>query len=207
MHDMKTELYNIKGEVIGNVELSDAVFNAKWNADLVHQAVQAQIANKRQPIAHAKGRGEVRGGGRKPWRQKGTGRARHGSIRSPLWKGGGATHGPRKDRSFEVKLNKKMKRQAIHSVLSKKLKESQVKIVDALSLQAPKTKELAALLKNFYKKTPNTLLLINPQNKTVFRASRNIPHVKGLEAHSANVYDIVRYRDVLIDQAAVGMIQ
>src|SRR3989338_6971942 len=112
---MKAQLYNLKGEVIGDIDLKDEIFGVKWNADVVHQALQAQIANTRKPIAHTKGRGEVRGGGKKPLRQKGTGRARHGSIRSPLWKGGGVTHGPTKDKIFAKKINKKMKRLAIVS--------------------------------------------------------------------------------------------
>ena len=201
---MKAQLYNLKGEVIGDIDLKDEIFGVKWNADVVHQALQAQIANTRKPIAHTKGRGEVRGGGKKPWRQKGTGRARHGSIRSPLWKGGGVTHGPTKDKIFAKKINKKMKRLAIVSALSRKLKDGNVKVVDAFSLQAPKTKELAGALKVFYKGTPHALLVPTGGNRTVFRASRNIPNVKSIDARSLNVYDVLRYRDILIEQPAIA---
>ncbi len=204
---MKTQLYNTKGEVVGDIELSDAIFKVRWNPDLVHQALQAQLANKREPIAHVKGRGEVSGGGRKPWRQKGTGRARHGSTRSPLWKGGGRTHGPSKERSFAVKINTKMKRQAIHSLLSKKLADHEFRVVDSLTLQEPKTKSLVNILKGFYKGTPHVLLLPSGDNKFIFRASSNIPKVKTLHVQSMNIYDLLRYRDVLIDRSAVPLIQ
>lgn len=204
---MKADLYNLKGAVVGSVELNDAVFGATWNADLVHQAVATQIANKRAPIAHARTRGEVSGGGKKPWRQKGTGRARHGSIRSPIWKGGGVAHGPRNERSYAKKLNKAMKRQALYSALSRKLKDGNIKIVDTLTLSAPKTKELAGVLKNFYSTKPSVLLVPAGAKHIVFRASRNIPNVKSLHASSLNVYDVIRYRDILIDQSALSVLK
>ena len=118
---MKTSLYNLKGEAIGEIDLPEKFFGYKWNPDLVHRVLMAQAANRRSPWAHAKGRGEVRGGGVKPWKQKHTGRARHGSIRSPIWKGGGVSHGPKKDRDYSQKVNKKMAKAAVFSVLSKKL--------------------------------------------------------------------------------------
>ena len=127
---MTTEVYNLQGQRVGKLELPGNIFGVKWNPVLVHQALLAQLANRRNPWAHAKGRGEVRGGGRKPWRQKGTGRARHGSIRSPLWVGGGKAHGPIKSRDYSQKLNKKMRRLAILSVLSKKAKDGDIKFFD-----------------------------------------------------------------------------
>src|SRR5258708_29946620 len=120
---MQTDLYNLKNEKIGTIDLPDKIFAAKWNAVLVKQVLDAQAANRRVPWAHAKFRGEVRGGGRKPWRQKGTGRARHGSTRSPLWVGGGKAHGPRNERDYSQKVNKKMKRGALFAALSRKVKE------------------------------------------------------------------------------------
>src|SRR5579862_9363905 len=117
---MKADVYNLKDEVVGSVELPENVFGARWNAALIKQVLDSQLANRRSPWAHVKERGEVRGGGKKPWRQKGTGRARHGSTRSPLWVGGGVSHGPSKDRDYSEKVNKKMKRAALFSVLSKK---------------------------------------------------------------------------------------
>ena len=122
---MQIDLYNAGGSIIGKADLPEKMFGQKWNPDLVHQVLAAQESNARKPLAHAKGRGEVRGGGKKPWRQKGTGRARHGSIRSPLWKGGGVTHGPTKERNFEKKINKKMRRAALFSILSRKTKEQE----------------------------------------------------------------------------------
>ena len=119
---MKAKVYNLKGEVVKETELSDVIFLHPWNSDLVYQALRIQTANRRHPLAHAKNRAEVSGGGRKPWKQKGTGRARQGSIRSPIWKGGGVTHGPTKEKIFARKLNKKMLRGAIHSVLAKRFK-------------------------------------------------------------------------------------
>src|SRR3989344_8010007 len=137
---MKTQVYNLKGEKVGDIELSDKIFARDWNPDLVHQVMLAQAANRRHPWAHTKNRGEVRGGGIKPWKQKHTGRSRQGSIRSPIWKGGGVSHGPVSERDFSKKINKKMLRAAIYSVLSKKLSDGQLKVIDSLELEAPKTK-------------------------------------------------------------------
>src|SRR3989338_9341694 len=126
---MKLPLYNQKAEKVGQIDLVDQVFNLEMNKDLLHQVVTSQIANQRQTIAHTKGRGEERGGGKKPWRQKGTGRARHGSIRSPLWKGGGTTFGPRNEKSFEKKLNRKVKTKALFTLLSAKMREGNILLV------------------------------------------------------------------------------
>ncbi len=144
---MKADVYNLKNEVVGTVELPATVFGTKWNATLVQQVLEAQLANARQPWAHVMDRSEVRGGGKKPWRQKGTGRARHGSTRSPIWVGGGKAHGPRNDKDYSQKVNKKMKRVALFSVLSKKIKDGEVKIFDTLVVETPKTKTVASALK------------------------------------------------------------
>ena len=144
---MKAPVYNWEKKEVGSVELNDAIFSAKWNADLVHQIVVASQANKRHPWAHTKGRGEVRGGGIKPWKQKGTGRARHGSIRSPLWRGGGVSHGPTKERDFSQKINKKMFRTGLHSVLAKKLADGEMVFIDSFILKTLKTKEIFSNLK------------------------------------------------------------
>src|SRR3989338_2870949 len=133
---MEAKIYNQKGKVAGTVELPERVFAAKFRADLVHQVVESMRSNSRAGTADTKGRGEVRGGGRKPWRQKGTGRARHGSIRSPIWVGGGVTHGPLKEKNYKRKISKKMRAQALYSVLSKKLKEGEIVFIDSLSLPA-----------------------------------------------------------------------
>lgn len=205
---MKTEIYNLKGEKQGEIDLPEAIFAKPWNPDLVYQALRVQTANARKPWAHTKGRGEVSGGGKKPWRQKGTGRARHGSIRSPLWKGGGVTHGPTKNKKYELKINKKMLRAAIHNALSKKLADNELKIIDSLKLNSHKTKELAAGLKNFFKgQSASVLLIPDKENKLIYRASRNIPKIKSLAVGSLNVKELLQYKNVLIDKMAISEIK
>lgn len=197
---MKTAVYNKYSEKVGEVELSDGIFARPWNANLVHQIVVALAANRRKPIAHTKDRSEVSGGGKKPWRQKGTGRSRHGSIRSPLWRGGGITFGPRNDRDFSQKINKKMARAALHTVLSKKLADGELRIIDDLTVAQPKTKELKWVLQS-------TLLVPMPDNKAIYRASANLPRVKTLAAQSLNVEDVLKYKNILIDQKAAEQLK
>ena len=183
--------------------MPDRIFAVKWNPDLVSQALNAQLANARESLAHAKGRGEVSGGGKKPWRQKGTGRARHGSIRSPIWRGGGVAHGPSKDKIFAVKINKKMKQAAIFSVLSKKLSEGELKVVESLAVSEPKTKLAAKMIGVFSK---SALVIPSSENKNIYRASANIPKIKSLGAESLNVYDLLCYKNVLLEKGAVELI-
>lgn len=207
---MKVDLYDIAGKKQGSIEVSDAIFAYEWNADLVHQAVLAQQANARRPWAHAKGRGEVSGGGIKPWRQKGTGRARHGSIRSPIWKGGGASHGPVKGRNFAQKLNKKMVRAALYSALSKKLAAGELKFVSAVPTGKGKTKEVFTALKGFFaakRELPSTLLVSPVKNGALVRAARNIDRVQVLAGNSLNIVDVVNARNILVEQAAVTEIK
>ena len=137
---MTVDIYNQQNKKVDKMELPDNIFNIKWNPDLVWQTAMVMNANRRQILAHTKDRGEVKGGGKKPWRQKGTGRARAGSIRSPLWKGGGVTFGPTKERNFKRKINKKMRRLAFFSLISKKIKDSELKIIDSLDINSFKTK-------------------------------------------------------------------
>ncbi len=209
---MKVPIYNLQHQQTGEAEVSDAVFGARWNPDLVHQIVTATAANRRKPLAHAKTRGEVSGGGKKPWRQKGTGRARHGSIRSPLWKGGGVTHGPRNDRSYKVHVNKKMARAALHSVLSKKLAEREIFFIDAISLSEPKTKILSGMLAAFFaqpkkKYAVSTLLVPARGEKGVFRAARNIKTVTTVAAGTMSAEDVLRHASVLIAAGATDEIK
>src|SRR3990167_7590904 len=143
---MEQELYTWEGKKAGTVTVPEELFALPWNADLVHQVITAMQSNARAGTAHAKGRGEVRGGGRKPWRQKGTGRARHGSSRSPIWKGGGVTHGPRKDKIYAKKINQKMRQKALLVSLSRKFKDGEILFVDSLELQEPKAKQARAVL-------------------------------------------------------------
>src|ERR1700735_5511988 len=145
---MNADVYNLQNEKVGTMELPADIFGARWNAALVKQVIDAQLANRRSPWAHTKTRGEVSGGGKKPWRQKGTGRARHGSTRSPLWVGGGVAHGPRNDKNFSRKINKKMKAKALYTILSRKMKDGEVLFVDSFTFKAPKTKEALSVLKN-----------------------------------------------------------
>jgi len=198
---MKTKVYNLNGKSVGEVDVPDAFFARPWNADLVHQAVVTQQANRRRPVAHSRDRSEVSGGGRKPWRQKGTGRARHGSTRSPLWVGGGVTHGPRNTKVTKKKINKKMQKAALYSALSKRFKDGEVKVVDSLALSSPKTKELAIALKNF---SNNVLLVPASENKGVVRAARNIPKVGTVRPDSLNIESVLKHKNILIDQSAIA---
>jgi large subunit ribosomal protein L4 len=202
---MIAELYDNSAKVAGKIDLPDRVFSATWKPDIVHQALIAQQNNVRKPVAHTKGRSEVRGGGKKPWKQKGTGRARHGSIRSPIWKGGGVTHGPSKERIFAVKINKKMKQAAIFSVLSKRLAEGELKIVNSFAVSEPKTKLVTKLIAPFFEKA-NALIIPSGDNKSVYRASANIPKVKSLDAKSLNVYDLLCYKNILLEKEAIEII-
>lgn len=201
---MKIPVYNLTDQVVGETEVADEIFARPWNPDLVEQALRVQVANRRKPIADTKGRGEVSGGGRKPWRQKGTGRARHGSIRSPLWRGGGVSHGPHAETQFAKRLPKRMLRAAIHAALSKKLSENDLKVIEGLRIAAPKTKELARTLKVF---ASSALLIPGEAHSSLYRAARNLPRVKALAPEALNVYDIMRYRAILIDRAALSLIR
>ncbi|MBI1960875.1 MAG: 50S ribosomal protein L4 [Candidatus Liptonbacteria bacterium] len=206
---MKTiDVVNLNNEKTGTMELPEHVFGVAWNETLVHEALVAQDANARRPIAHAKGRGEVRGGGKKPWRQKGTGRARHGSIRSPLWVGGGVTHGPSKERVFAKKMNKKAFRKALFSALSRKVNDGEFTVIDTLDVAKPKTKEAVAAISRFFDKKNAVSALLVPRAgaNNIVRAARNIPHVKSISSSSLNVRDILAFRRIFADQAAIGEI-
>ncbi len=213
---MLTNLYNQNGEVISQIELPDEIFGLKINSDLLHQAVLAQLGNSRQVLAHTKDRSEVRGGGKKPWRQKGTGRARHGSIRSPLWKGGGVTFGPTKERNFSKSINKKMKRAALFMALSGKAADRQLVVFDNLTVEKPKTKLVDQVLKNLaekldtqtLKRKKNSLVLVTPDtDKNIERSARNLPYAKVLSAKSLNVLDILNYKYLLLMRGSIPIIQ
>lgn len=206
---MKTPLYNIKAENIGDVEIPDAIFNRPWNPDLVHQAVVMYAANARQMVAHTKTRGEVRGGGKKPWRQKGTGQARHGSRRSPIWVGGGVTFGPRNDKNYSKKMSKKMKRAALSSALSEYIRRGNLKVVEGLSVSEPKTKEALKIINNFFgvTKRPSVLIVPSAAEKNLFRASRNIPRTEITPGDSLNTYRLTKNQTVLIDKEAITEIE
>ncbi len=216
-YGMKTELYNQNAEVIGEAELPDGIFGVKMNPDLVHQAIVAQMANARQVIAHTKGRGEVRGGGKKPWRQKGTGRARHASIRSPIWKGGGVAFGPTKERNFEKKINKKTKRKALFMALSSKVTDKELMLLDSLKLSAPKTKEALNVInslsgkmagyKNMKKKRDSILFVMPEKDKMILQAVNNLPFVETTDAKSLNVRDLLEKKYLILLKDAVPVIE
>ncbi len=208
---MKTDVYNLKNEKVGSLELPAKVFGAKWREELVRQVLKAQLANRRDPWAHAKGRGEVSGGGRKPWRQKGTGRARHGSSRSPIWIGGGKAHGPNKERNYSEKVNKKMRRLALLSVLSKKFKDGEVKFFEKLETNEPKTRAISGplrLILNLDKKSSKYNLLLVPErdSKNIFRAAKNLQKTKVVSPDSLNVYDLLNFKNIFIDRQSVESI-
>ena len=203
---METKLFNQSGEEIGKVELPDRIFNVKVNPDLVHQVVLAQTANERKPLAHAKGRGEVRGGGKKPWRQKGTGRARHGSIRSPIWKGGGVTHGPLKEKDYSKKINKKSRQKALFMALSSKVRDGELKVVDSLELTEAKTKTMKGILERIAGK--GSVLLVQPDsNQKLVKASRNLPFAKTARADSLNVKDVLEKKLLILMKDSIPVIE
>lgn len=212
---MKTEIYNANGEKIGTTELSDRIFGAVWNPVLVKQVFDGEMANKRRPWAHTKGRGDVSGGGKKPWRQKGTGRARHGSTRSPIWVGGGVSHGPIKERNYKVKINKKMKRAALFSVLSRKLKDGEAIFLDELKISQPKTKEMFLTIKNLREKANvyrlggkggNAILAV-AKNENVKISSRNLPHMFYMEAKNLNVVELLNNKYVVFDKQSAKSLE
>jgi large subunit ribosomal protein L4 len=204
---MKANVYNQKGEQVSEVLLPKEIFGVEMNRDLVHQVVSAQIANKRQKIAKTKDRAEARGGGRKPWRQKGTGRARHGSIRSPLWKGGGVTFGPRPERVLKKKITKKMKRKALFMVLSAKAKDKQVLVLDNLKLDRPKTKLMAEILNKLFLKQGTGLVVLPGKEDNLIKSTRNIKGAKPLSAKDLNAFDLLSYKYLLMPKDAIKVIK
>jgi len=204
---MKADLYNQQGEVQGSVTLPKEIFDIEFNADLVHQVAVSLMANKRQISAHTKNRGEVSGGGKKPWRQKGTGRARVGSNRSPIWKGGGITHGPRNDRIFAVEIPKKMRRKALLMVLSEKAKSKTLLILDELKLEKGKTKEMAISLSKLPCKNVTTLIAMPDYDKKVFLATRNIKKTSIDDARNLNVLDLLNHKYLLLTKESIKTIE
>lgn len=203
----KVKVYNLDGKEVEQLDLDPKIFEIEANPALVHQVIEVQRANSRLKLAHTKTRGEVRGGGKKPWRQKGTGRARHGSIRSPLWIGGGITFGPRTEREFSKKINKKMRRKALFMVLSDKVKENNFVVVDNLTLPEIKTKKFYTILKKLpMKAVSSTLVVLNNKDENINKSARNIKKVKTILADSLNVYDILKYNFLLIDKEGVKKI-
>ncbi|MDI3328234.1 MAG: 50S ribosomal protein L4 [Alicyclobacillaceae bacterium] len=201
----KVAVYNTAGEQVGEIELSERVFGAPVNSAVLHQAVVAQLANARQGTHATKNRAKVRGGGRKPWRQKGTGRARQGSIRAPQWVGGGTVFGPQ-PRDYSIRLPKKIRRLAIRGALTSKVQEGTLIVLEDLQLEAPKTKEMVRILANL--KVPGKALVVGEgQNQTVYLSSRNIPGVKYLPATDINVVDLLHHDHLVVTKNAVARIE
>jgi large subunit ribosomal protein L4 len=200
----KVSVYNMEGKEVETMELDDAIFGVEVNEHLVHMAVVQQLANNRQGTQKAKTRSEVRGGGRKPWRQKGTGHARQGSTRSPQWAGGGVVFAPT-PRDYSFKLNKKEKRAALKSALSSRVAENKLVVVDELKLGAIKTKDFAKVLSNL--NVDKALVVINDNDTNVIMSAKNIPTVKTASTSTINVYDILKYNTVVVTKDAVNTIQ
>jgi len=209
------KIYNQEGKAAGEIELSSKVFEVKMNEALVHQAVVAQMGNERQVLAHTKGRGDVSGGGKKPWKQKGTGRARAGSSRSPLWKGGGVVFGPQKDRNFKKELNRKMRQKAMFMVLSDKINAKSMAVVESLNVEEFKTKKMDAIVKNFetkiFTKNENkkrSVLLINDKKDLKSKNSaRNLAGVKAINLDNINILDLLKYKNVILSAESVKSLE
>ncbi len=197
-------IYNMEGNEVGSLELNDAVFGVKVNEHLVHMAVVQQLANNRQGTQKAKTRSEVSGGGKKPWKQKGTGHARQGSIRAPQWKGGGVVFAPT-PRDYSFKLNKKEKRAALKSALTSRVNENKFIVLDDLKMDEIKTKRFAQVLANL--KVKKALVIINENDKKVVLSARNLPGVKTAQTNTINVYDILKYDTVVVTKDAVATIE
>lgn len=200
----KVALYNISGEQVGEVELNDTVFGIEPNEPVLHDAVTMQLANQRQGTHDTKTRAEVRGGGRKPWRQKGTGRARAGSSRSPIWRSGGVVFGPH-PRDYSYSLPKKVRRLALKSALSSKVLDNNIVVLDALTMDAPKTQEMVRILGNL--KADKALVVTAERDVNVEKSARNIAGIKPLKADGVNVYDLLKYTKLVITKDAVAKIE
>jgi large subunit ribosomal protein L4 len=205
---MESTVYNQQGKVSGKISLPEGIFGLPWNSDLVHEVVRLMNSNARSPIAHAKTRGEVRGGGKKPWRQKGTGRARHGSTRSPIWVGGGVAHGPRNEKNFSRKINKKARIKALFTILSRKYKDGEILFIDSLSIAAPKTKDAKTILTSLSKikgyeklssKTKNTAVIaIDAKTDAITKSFQNFGNVAVEELRTINPVSILNHTYLIL---------
>ena len=201
----KVNVYNQLGEVVGDIELNEAIFGIEVNEHVVYEVVKNHLANRRQGTQSAKTRAEVRGGGRKPWRQKGTGRARQGSIRAPQWKGGGVVFAP-KPRSYRYSVPKKVRRLAMKSVLSSKVLEGELRILDALTIDAFSTKKAKEILKNLILET-KTMIVLPEGNDMIIKSFANLPKVETVVVDYMNVYDLMRFDNLVIVKDALSKIE
>lgn len=206
---MDAVVYSIEGKKVGTVALPESIFGVRWNADLVKQVADSLLSTKRKNVAHTKDRSEVRGGGRKPWRQKGTGRARHGSIRSPIWVGGGVTGGPRNEKNFARKVSKKMKVKALYTILSRKLRDGEVLFVDSVTLAEPKTKVAVKALQSLSnikgfegipsKKNNAAVIALSRKHKETERAFDNLGNIEVIEARNLSPLMLLEYKYLIIE--------
>ncbi|HHY13592.1 MAG TPA: 50S ribosomal protein L4 [Thermoanaerobacterales bacterium] len=201
----KVAMHNIEGEEVGEVMLAEDIFNVPIRTDILHQVVNMQLANRRRGTASTKTRAEVRGGGRKPWRQKGTGRARHGSIRSPLWVGGGVTFGP-KPRSYKYSLPKKVRRLALKSALSSKVAGNELLILDQLPIESPKTKKMVGILNNLNIERKALIVTLN-RDENLEKSARNIPGITTTIVSNLNVYDILKHDKLVLTKEALDKVE
>ena len=205
---METVIYTQEGKEKGKLTLPEKIFGLTWNADLVHQVVVSEESSRRDPIAHTKTRGEVRGGGKKPWKQKGTGRARHGSTRSPIWVGGGVAHGPRNDKNYDRKVNKKMKAKALYTILAKKYRDGELVFIDTLAFPEAKTKfgkgfvdtfgKIKGLEKFSTKRTNKAFIATSTGEKDVKRVFNNFGSIEVSDVRNLHPVDILRYKYLVI---------
>jgi len=204
---MKARIYNQKGEIVKEIELPKEIFGLEINPNFLHQVIVSQMANRRRGTAHTKGRAEVSGGGRKPWPQKRLGRARHGSIRSPIFRGGGVAHGPKKEKNYKKKIPKKMRRKALLMALSSKAKDEELILVDNLEVEKPKTKEMVRILENLKIKGKSVLISLPSLQKKVILAARNIPKVSTVRAGDLNALDVLNSKYLLMPVESVEVIK
>ena len=207
MAEVQVKLYDWQGKELGTESLEPTIFGVAPKPELIQSAVVAQQKNARRPIAHTKGRGEVRGGGKKPWKQKGTGRARHGSIRSPLWAGGGITFGPTSDRNFSVKINKKVRRQATLMSLSDRAVQGRLVLIDHYDLTEPKTKLLQQALDRWPSRGQSTLIVTKKEDVNIIKAAHNLPKVSTIYYGSLNLLDVLAYQYLILDQSLLPKIK
>ncbi len=204
---MKISVFNQEGKEISQTLLPKEIFDVSFNSDLVHQVVVSQTANRRKVIAHTKTRGEVSGGGKKPWRQKGTGRARHGSTRSPLWRHGGITFGPTKERIFKKKIPKKMKRKALFMVLSAKVKNNLLILLDKLKIEKVKTKLMTEILKKLPSKVESSLIALPELDKNIILAARNLPHIETIQVKDLNCLDLLSFKYLIMPKDSIKVLK
>ncbi len=204
---MKTVVYNQQGKETASTLLPKDIFEIKMNDDLVHQVAVSQIANRRRIIAKTKDRSEVRGGGRKPWQQKGTGRARVGSNRSPIWKGGGVTFGPRTERIFKKRIPKKMRRKALFMILSAKAKDNLIFVLDSIKTEMPKTKPMAKVFNSLFLKNGSGLVVLAARDLNTIKSIRNIEKVGVIQAKDLNPLDLLSYKHLIVTKESLEIIK